>query len=98
MRRSREARCDRQHWRAAEYQVERPYLRATWLCGVVLFLEGYDIAGAGYVVPSLVDVWRVDPSVFTEALAAGNVGLLLGSTGAGLIGDRAGRRPVLICL
>jgi hypothetical protein len=56
---------------AAECQVERPYLRATWLCGVVLFLEGYDIAAAGYVVPSLVDVWRVDPSVFTEALAAG---------------------------
>ena len=78
MRRSREARCDRQRWRAAEYQVERPYLRATWLCGVVLFLEGYDIAGIGYVVPSLVDVWRVDPSVFTEALAAGNVALLLG--------------------
>ena len=64
---------------------------------VVLFLEGYDIAAVGYVVPSLVDVWRVDPSVFTEALAVGNVGLLLKSTGAGLIGDRAGRRPVLIC-
>ena len=84
MRRSREARCDRQHWRAAEYQVERPYLRATWLRGVVLFLEGYDIAGAGYVVPSLVDVWRVDPSVFTEALAAGNVALLLGINRRGI--------------
>jgi MFS family permease len=68
------------------------------LCGVVLFLEGYDIAGAGYVVPSLVDVWRVDPSVFTEALAAGNVALLFGINRAGLIGDRAGRKPVLICL
>jgi hypothetical protein len=67
------------------------------LCGLVLFLEGYDIAAVGYAIPSLVDAWRVDPSVFTEALVAGNVGLVLGSTGAGLPGDQAGRRPVLIC-
>ncbi len=64
---------------------------------MVLFLEGYDIAAVGYAIPSLVDVWRVDPSVFTEALTAGNFGLLLGSACAGLFGDRAGRRPVLIC-
>src|SRR5215472_2147210 len=82
---------------AAECEVERPYLRAALLCGLVLFLEGYDIAAVGYAIPSLVDAWPVDPSAFTEALAAGNVGLVLGSTGAGLLGDRAGRRPVLIC-
>src|SRR5262249_48479486 len=81
---------------AAEGEVERPYLRVALLCGVVLFLEGYDIAAVGYAIPSLVDAWRVDPSGFTEALAAGNVGLLLGSTGAGLLGDRAGRKPMLI--
>jgi AAHS family 4-hydroxybenzoate transporter-like MFS transporter len=82
---------------AAEGEVARPYLRAAVLCGAVMFLEGYDIAAVGYAIPSLVDAWRVDPSVFTGALVAGNVGLLLGSTGAGLLGDRAGRRPVLIC-
>jgi len=81
---------------AAECKVEQSYLRAALLCGMVLFLEGYDIAAVGYVIPSLVDVWRVNPSVFTEALTAGNVGLLLGSTCAGSLGDRAGRRPVLI--
>jgi len=81
---------------AAECEVERAYLRAALLCGMVLFLEGYDIAVVGYVIPSLVDAWRVNPSVFTEALTAGNVGLLLGTTCAGSLGDRAGRRPVLI--
>src|SRR5215469_16761292 len=73
---------------AAVGEVERPYLRVALLCGVVLFLEGYDIAAVGYAIPSLVDAWPVDPSAFTEALAAGNVGLVLGSTGAGL-GGRA---------
>ena len=82
---------------AAEGEVERPYLRVALLGGVVLFLEGYDIAAVGYAIPSLVDVWRVNPSVFTVALTAGNVGLLLGSTGAGLLGDRVGRKPMLIC-
>ena len=81
---------------AAEYEVDRSSLRATLLCGMVLFLETYDIAAVGYAIPSLVDAWRVDPSMFTEAVTAGNVGLLLGSTCAGLLGDRAGRRPVLI--
>ena len=81
---------------SAKYAVDRLHLRVAWLCGVVLFLEGYDIAAVGYAVPSLVDAWRVAPSVFTQALTAGNVGLLLGSLCAGLLGDRLGRKPVPI--
>jgi MFS family permease len=80
-----------------KHRVEPIHLRVAWLCGVVLFLEGYDIAAAGYAIPSLVDAWRMAPSEFTQALTAGNVGLLLGSIGAGLLGDRLGRRPTLIC-
>ena len=80
----------------AGHGVEGLHLRVAWLCGVVLFLEGYDIAAIGYAIPSLVDAWRVVPSAFTSALTGGNVGLLLGSLGAGLLGDRLGRKPVLI--
>jgi AAHS family 4-hydroxybenzoate transporter-like MFS transporter len=74
----------------------RLHLRVAWLCGMVLFLEGYDIAAVGYAIPSLVDAWKVQPAVFTQVLTAGNVGLLLGSVCAGLLGDRLGRKPVLI--
>jgi AAHS family 4-hydroxybenzoate transporter-like MFS transporter len=76
--------------------AERLHLRVAWLCGAILFLEGYDIAATGYAVPSLVDAWKVLPQAFTPVLTAGNVGLLLGSLCAGLLGDRLGRRPVLI--
>ena len=76
--------------------TSRLYLRVAWLCGMVLFLEGYDIAAVGYAIPSLVDAWKIQPSVFTQVLTAGNVGLLLGSVCAGLLGDRLGRKPVLI--
>jgi AAHS family 4-hydroxybenzoate transporter-like MFS transporter len=72
------------------------HLRVAWLCGVVLFLEGYDIAAVGYAIPSLVDAWKVQPSAFTQVLTAGNVGLMLGSLCAGSLGDRLGRKSVLI--
>jgi AAHS family 4-hydroxybenzoate transporter-like MFS transporter len=80
----------------AERGGEGLHLRVAWLCGVVLCLEGYDIAAVGYAIPSLVDAWGVRPSVFTQALTAGNVGLLFGSLSVGLLGDRLGRKPVLI--
>jgi len=64
---------------AAEHPGEPLYLRVAWLCGVVLSLEGYDIAEVGYAIPSLVDAWHVGPSAFTRVLTAGNIGLLLGS-------------------
>lgn len=70
------------------HRVEQRHLRVAWLCGVVLFFEGYDIAAVGYAIPSLADAWRVAPSVFTQALTAGNVGLLLGSLGGGVLRRR----------
>jgi MFS transporter, AAHS family, 4-hydroxybenzoate transporter len=81
---------------ASERGVERLHLRVAWLCGMVLLLEGYDIAAVGYAIPSLIDAWRVAPSGFTQALTAGNVGLLLGSLSVGSLGDRLGRKPMLI--
>jgi MFS family permease len=70
--------------------------RVAFFCAAVLLVEGYDIAAVGYVVPLLVDAWRVPPAAFTSALAAGNIGLFLGSLIAGLLGDRLGRKPVMI--
>lgn len=74
----------------------RLHIRIAWLCGMVLFLEGYDIAAAGFAIPLLVDAWKIPALAFTLALTAGNVGLMLGSLGAGVLGDRRGRKPVLI--
>lgn len=70
--------------------------RIAKLCAAVLLLEGYDIAAIGYALPALVDAWRVPPAAFTASLAAGNVGFLLGSLTAALLGDRCGRKSVLI--
>jgi AAHS family 4-hydroxybenzoate transporter-like MFS transporter len=70
--------------------------RVAGLCAAVLLIEGYDIAVVGYVIPLLADAWRLAPGAFTYVLTAGNLGLLIGSLIAGLLGDRFGRKPVLI--
>jgi AAHS family 4-hydroxybenzoate transporter-like MFS transporter len=77
--------------------AKRVHLRVAWLCGAVLFLEAYDIASVGNAVPSLVDTWKLAPAMFTQALTAGNVGMLLGLLGVGLLGDRLRRRTLIIC-
>jgi AAHS family 4-hydroxybenzoate transporter-like MFS transporter len=77
-------------------RLSRVHLRVTWLCAMVLFLEGYDIAAVGFAIPSLIDAWHVPPSAFTAALTAGSFGLLCGTLIAGPLGDRIGRKPVLV--
>jgi MFS transporter, AAHS family, 4-hydroxybenzoate transporter len=81
----------------AEPPARRVHQRVAWLCGAVLFLEGYDVAAAGNAIPSLVDAWKLRPALLTPALTAGNIGLLLGLLGVGLLGDRLRRRPLIIC-
>jgi hypothetical protein len=43
---------------ATALSAARLRLRMGWLCGVVLFLEGYDIASVGYAIPLLADAWK----------------------------------------
>jgi MFS transporter, AAHS family, 4-hydroxybenzoate transporter len=79
-----------------EAQLVRMHIRVASLCFLVLFLEGYDITAMSYAIPSLTEVWHAKPPQFTAALTTGSVGLLLGALSAGLLGDRLGRKPVLI--
>lgn len=74
----------------------RTHLRVASLCFIVLCLEGYDVTSIGYATPSLIEAWHAPAPQFTTAITAGSVGMLLGSLVAGLLGDRIGRKPVLI--
>jgi len=80
----------------AQAEQGRLHVRVASLCFMVLFLEGYDITSMSYAIPSLIDAWHVKPPQFTAALTAGSFGLLFGALSAGLLGDRLGRKPVLI--
>lgn len=74
----------------------RMEIRITWLCALALVLEGYDIGALGYTIPALCHAWHVRPVVFTPALTAGSAGLFAGSLLCGWLGDKFGRKNVLI--
>lgn len=66
------------------------------LCGLVVLFDGYDIQTMALAVPSIAAEWKLSSSTFGLALSASLIGLM---GGAGLIaplGDRFGRRPLLI--
>ena len=70
--------------------------RAAFLCFLVLVLEGYDLGAMSFTLPTLAEVWHLKPVAFTPALTAGSVGLFIGSLLCGVLGDRLGRKPVLM--
>jgi AAHS family 4-hydroxybenzoate transporter-like MFS transporter len=50
----------------------------------------------GYIVPELVKEWQLQPARFVSALSAGIIGMMMGGPLLGLLGDRLGRRRVIM--
>lgn len=66
------------------------------LCSAMLFVDGYDIQVMALAVPSLSANWGVAPSSFGFALTAVVIGISVGSALLGPVGDRLGRRTMLM--
>jgi AAHS family 4-hydroxybenzoate transporter-like MFS transporter len=66
------------------------------LCGLVVLLDGYDIQTMALAVPSIAAEWALPSSTFGLALAAALIGLMLGAGLLAPLGDRYGRRPLLV--
>ncbi len=66
------------------------------LCAAALFVDGYDIQVMALAVPSLAKAWSLPPSSFGLALSAVVIGISVGSGVIGPLGDRFGRRVMLI--
>jgi MFS transporter, AAHS family, 4-hydroxybenzoate transporter len=71
-------------------------IRVFVLCASVVFLDGYDLQAMGLAVPTLAGDWHLPASAFTSALTASLLGLGLGSAFIAPLGDRLGRRPLLL--
>ncbi|WP_034296889.1 MFS transporter [Herbaspirillum sp. RV1423] len=66
------------------------------LCGLCLIIDGFDIQAMGYVAPAIIGDWQVNKASLGPVFGAGLFGMLLGSLALTPVGDRYGRRPVLI--
>jgi AAHS family 4-hydroxybenzoate transporter-like MFS transporter len=66
------------------------------LCAMSLIMDGFDVQAMGYVGPEVITAFGLSDVQFGNVLGAGNLGLMLGALVFTILGDRIGRRPVLI--
>jgi MFS transporter, AAHS family, 4-hydroxybenzoate transporter len=71
-------------------------IRVAVICGLIQMCDGYDVGSIGWSVPSLTHEWNVAPSAFALAFLWSNIGVMVGALLAGPIGDRFGRKPLLL--
>jgi MFS transporter, AAHS family, 4-hydroxybenzoate transporter len=71
-------------------------LRVAILCALVQMCDGYDVNSVGWAVPSLIREWQLPPPAFAMAFLWSSIGIMVGALSAGPIGDRFGRRPLLL--
>ena len=63
---------------------------------MALALDGLDVQLLAFVAPVILKEWDVEQVTFAPALAAALIGMAVGSSVGGWLGDRCGRRPILI--
>jgi len=71
-------------------------IRVLVLIGCLVLMDGFDVQVIGFVAPALLRAWSLRPDALGPIFGAGLFGMLVGSTGLGMLADRIGRRPVLI--
>jgi AAHS family 4-hydroxybenzoate transporter-like MFS transporter len=67
-----------------------------FLCGLVLFIDGYDLAAMPLALPHISAAFAIPPAQFGFALSAVLLGLGIGAVGLAPLGDRFGRRRTII--
>ncbi len=71
-------------------------IRVAILCGLVQVCDGYDLNAIAWTAPSLIKIWGLTPPAFTIAFLWSSIGIMVGALSAGPLGDRFGRKPLLV--
>ena len=66
------------------------------ICTLIQMCDGYDVGSIGWAVPSLTHAWNLPPPAFSTAFVWSSIGVVVGALAAGPIGDRVGRKPLLL--
>jgi MFS transporter, AAHS family, 4-hydroxybenzoate transporter len=79
-----------------EGKLARPQIMiATYLC-TLMFLEGYDMQTLSFAAPAILREWNVTRAEFGPVLSAHLFGYLIGAILLSFMGDRLGRRNVIL--
>jgi AAHS family 4-hydroxybenzoate transporter-like MFS transporter len=79
-----------------ERGVGRFQILVAVLCGLAVFMDGFDTQMVGFVLPAIAKSLQVAPAALKSVLLSGLVGLLCGALIFGIVADRIGRRTVII--
>jgi AAHS family 4-hydroxybenzoate transporter-like MFS transporter len=71
-------------------------IRVALLCMLAQIFDGYDISSIGMAVPALIKEWHIPGPAFANTFVMSSIGIMIGALSSGPIGDRIGRKPVLI--
>lgn len=83
----------------ADGPMSRPQILAIALAMTLNAVDGFDFLAMTFAAPGIAREWGIDATQLGIALSAGPVGMSVGSLFLAPVGDRFGRRPlVLICL
>ncbi|MDD1018114.1 MFS transporter [Pseudomonas sp. TNT2022 ID1048] len=79
---------------------EGPYTRmqkiVVLLAALSIVMDGFDGQLIGFAIPLMIKEWGITREAFAPAVAAGLIGMGIGSACAGLFADRFGRRMAVI--
>ena len=74
----------------------RPAMIVVAMVALALVLDGVDAQALGLAIPPLMLEWGLTRADFSPIAAASLIGMAIGATFGGLVGDRIGRRAALI--
>jgi MFS transporter, putative metabolite:H+ symporter len=72
------------------------YREITWILGFVFFFDLGDIATLSFAAPAILKSWHLPIAVIGYLTSATFIGMFFGSTVAGWLSDRVGRKKALI--
>jgi hypothetical protein len=83
----------------ADRPMSRPQIWAVALSVALNALDGFDVLAITFAAPGISKAWGIGPAQLGIALSSGLVGMTAGSLLLAPLGDRLGRRPLILgCL
>ncbi len=79
-----------------EQKVGKFTIQLVILSFIVILTDGFDLLAASYSAPALISAWHVPRTELGPMFSASPFGMIVGSPLLGLLGDKFGRRRVVI--